>query len=145
MQYYIAVNGQSVGPMSAEQMMSYNVDPNTPVSKDGKPWAPLYTFPELMQAYQQHNTSTNRYAGAVNDLSTKKLLCGIMAILFGTLGIQYFILGKVQAGLLTILLSLVTCGIWPIVMFIQGIYMLCMSDSDFARKYVNNPAMFPLF
>ena len=68
-----------------------------------------------------------------------------MAILFGWLGIQYFICGKVGGGLLTILLTLVTCGIWEIITFIQGILMLCMSDQEFYAKYVDNDKTFPLF
>lgn len=46
--YYITLNNQTIGPMSAEQMMAYNVTNETPVSRDGGEWQPLYTYPELM-------------------------------------------------------------------------------------------------
>lgn len=79
------------------------------------------------------------------DAASKKILCGIMAILFGSLGIHYFIMGKVSAGLLTILLSLVTCGIWPLLMLVQGIMILCMSDQEFVQKYICTSKTFPIF
>lgn len=68
-----------------------------------------------------------------------------MALLFGSLGVQYFILGKTAGGLITILLSLITCGAWATITFIQGIVMLCMSDADFKRKYVDSTSTMPLF
>ncbi|MCM1310368.1 MAG: NINE protein [Bacteroides sp.] len=72
-------------------------------------------------------------------------VAGLLAIFIGSLGVHYFYLGKVGGGLLTILLTLVTCGIWGIVPFIQGILMLCMTNEEFERKYVQNPSTFPLF
>ena len=75
----------------------------------------------------------------------KRIPCGICAIILGGLGVHYFIMGKVAAGFICILLTLVTCGLWEIVTLVQGIMMLCMSDQDFMRKYQCNPATFPLF
>lgn len=153
MAYYIKMQGQVIGPMDPQQLMAYNVNPNVAISKDGIYWSPLYTFPELMQLYQQ-TRNNNGYAGnnyggyqqmSPSEVSSKKTLCGIMALLFGTLGIQYFILGKVGGGFITILLSLITCGLWEIVVFIQGIMMLCMSDQDFKRKYIDSTSVLPLF
>ncbi|MBD5329183.1 MAG: DUF4339 domain-containing protein [Bacteroides sp.] len=140
MQYYINLNGQTIGPMNIDQMMAYPVNSNTPVSRDGGDWQPLYAFPELMQRIQYKGS------GAYNsDISAKKTLCGILAILVGTLGVQYFVLGKTAGGLITILLSLVTCGAWGIVTLVQGILMLCMSDQDFEQKYINSTSTLPLF
>lgn len=141
MQYYINLQGNTIGPMTKEQMMAYNVDTNTPVSKDGGDWRPLYTYPELMAELQ--NSKSNSVSD--QEVSSKKTLCGILAILVGTLGIQYFVLGKTAGGLITILLSIVTCGCWGIVTLIQGIMMLCMSDADFKRKYIDSTSTLPLF
>ncbi len=69
----------------------------------------------------------------------------LLAIILGGLGVQYFYLGKVAAGLLTILLTFVTCGIWQILTLIQGILMFCMTNEEFRRKYVLTPSFFPLF
>ena len=142
MQYYIYLNGQSVGPMTAEQMKAYPVNSDTQVSKNGSPWAPLYTYPELMQAIQ---SGSGAQLASDKEVSSKKTLCGIFAILLGYLGIQYFILGKTAGGFLTILLSIVTCGLWGIVTFIQGIMMLCMSDSEFKNKFIDSTSTLPLF
>lgn len=72
-------------------------------------------------------------------------VAGLLAILIGSLGVHYFYLGKVGAGLLTILLSLITCGLWSVVTLVQGILMLCMSNEEFERKFVSTPSTFPLF
>ncbi len=139
MNYYITINGSTIGPMSKEQIFAYNVNQQTPVSKDGGAWAPLYTYPELMQLYQGRVNSPD------SEVQSKKTLCGILAIIVGGLGIQYFVLGKVAGGFLTILLTIVTCGIWEIVTLIQGIMMLCMSNEDFDRKYIQSTSVLPLF
>lgn len=140
MNYYIALNGQTVGPMTREQVFAYPVNAQTMISKDGGAWLPLMQYPELMQLLSIKQGGNN-----INPMAEKKTICGIMAILFGTLGIQYFILGKVGGGFLTILLSLVTCGLWGILTFVQGIMMLCMSDDEFVAKYVDNDKTLPLF
>lgn len=140
MQYYIFINGTSVGPMTMQQIFAYNVTQNTNVSTDGVNWRPLYTYPDLMLAMRQNQ---NCYID--NELNSKKILCGIIAIVLGSLGIQYFILGKVWGGILTILLIAMTCGLWSIVMVVQGIMMLCMTDEEFKRKYVDSPSVMPLF
>lgn len=72
-------------------------------------------------------------------------VAGLLAILIGAFGVHYFYLGKVGGGLLTILLSVITCSLWSIVVFIQGILMLCMTNDEFEQKYVRNPSSFPLF
>lgn len=72
-------------------------------------------------------------------------VAALLAILLGGLGIQYFYCGKVAAGIITIVLSLVTCGIWNILTLVQGIMMFCMTNREFETKYVDNSATFPLF
>ena len=72
-------------------------------------------------------------------------VAALLAIFLGGLGIQYFYLGKNTAGIIAIILSLVTCGIFEILWLIQGILMFTMSQEDFERKYVYNQATFPLF
>lgn len=139
--YYITLNNQTIGPMSADQMMAYPISQDTPVSRDGGAWQPLYTYPELMERYQH----SGKAAAGNAEISSKKTLCGIMAIILGGLGVQYFVLGRVGAGFLTILLTAITCGLWEIVTLIQGIMMLCMTDADFKRKYIDSTSTLPLF
>lgn len=141
MSYYITLNNQTVGPMTIEQMMAYSVTSDTPVSRDGGAWMPLYTYPELMEALQR----SGKTLAANAEVSSKKTLCGILAIILGGLGVHYFVLGKVGGGFITILLSIVTCGLWEIVTLIQGILMLCMTEADFKRKYIDSTSTLPLF
>lgn len=71
---------------------------------------------------------------------------GILAILLGWLGIQYFYVDKIGGGFITILLNLVTCGLWSIVTLIQGIIVLSsMTDWEFDEKYVFSRSLLPLF
>ena len=79
------------------------------------------------------------------DNESKKTLCGVFALVIGCLGIQYFLIGKTTAGILTIVISLVTLGFWGIITFIQGIMILCMSEEEWERKFVNSNKAFPLF
>lgn len=72
-------------------------------------------------------------------------VAGLLAIFLGGLGIQYFYLGKNTAGVITIIVTLVLCGIPSIIWLIQGILMLCMSQQDFERKYVYSTSTYPLF
>lgn len=58
---------------------------------------------------------------------------------------QYFYIGKNIAGILCIIISLVTCGLWQVVTFVQGILMLLMSDEEFNRKFLYTQSKFPLF
>lgn len=72
-------------------------------------------------------------------------VAALLAIFLGCFGVQYFYLGKTSGGVITILLSLVTCGAWEIVTLIQGVLMLCMTNTEFRRKYVLTQSSFPLF
>lgn len=128
--------------MTVEQLMCYNVEPQTPVIRDGGDWRPLYSYPELMEALANKNHNGG-YVSSMQD--NRKLLFGLFALFLGTLGVQYFYIGKTNAGIYTILLSLVTCSLWGIVTFIQGIMVLCMSNSEFEAKYINTPRNFPIF
>ena len=89
-------------------------------------------------------------APVVSDTSSAakkkdKTVAGLLAIFLGYLGIQYFYLGKNTAGILSIVISLCSCGIWGVITLIQGILMLTMQEEDFNAKYVDNEKTFPLF
>lgn len=68
----------------------------------------------------------------------KKVLAGIMGILFGGFGIHKFILGYSKEGVLQIVISLVTCGVGSIVGFVEGIIYLTKSDEEFYQTYQEN-------
>ena len=65
-----------------------------------------------------------------------KILFGIMTIIFNSIGVPCFMQGKVKAGILRIVLGIITLGIISIINeimgIIKGIQILCMSDEDYA-------------
>ena len=69
----------------------------------------------------------------------KKVLCGIMAILFGWLGIHKFILGYTNEGIITLVISVFTCTIGSSLLgLIEGIIYLTKSDEEFYQTYQAN-------
>lgn len=147
--YYIIYNGAPVGPMTADQVAAYDVDANTQVSVDGGDWRPLYTYPELMEQVNRPGSMPPPppHACSQQPASTdsRRVVCGVLAILIGGLGLQYFLVGKTAGGFINILLAVVTCGLWTLINFIQGIMILCMSDEEWKAKYVYSTSTFPVF
>ncbi len=72
-------------------------------------------------------------------------VAGLLALLIGGLGIHYFYIGKSKAGIYTILLTIVTCSIWSIITFVQGILFFAMTNRDFQNKFVATEKEFPIF
>lgn len=151
MQYYLFYNDKVIGPMTPQQIMQYEVNENSQISVDGGAWQPLLQFPELMTLLNQKKTVITKKQ--VEDSSSKKIASGICAILFGQLGIQYFILGKIGAGFavigITVAIYILTCGmgvyLYPLFFVAQGIYMLTLSDEKFYDKFINTNSFMPLF
>ncbi len=80
---------------------------------------------------------------------SKKVLAGIMGILFGCLGIHKFVLGYTMAGIIMLAVTIVgsaitTClclpGSGALIMWligvIEGIIYLSKSDEEFCRTYI---------
>lgn len=145
MKYFLYINNQSIGPMTAEQVTAYPVNEKTLVcTTTDHEWRPLLLFPELMSAIKSNRTNQYPNTQYLSE-DSQKTTAGVLALLLGWLGIQYFYLDKPLAGVLTILLTAVTCGIWGILMAVQGILMLTMSVQEFQQKYVNTTSSYPLF
>jgi TM2 domain-containing membrane protein YozV len=68
----------------------------------------------------------------------KKVLAGVMGILFGGFGVHKFILGYTNEGLIQIGITVVTCGMGSILGFIEGIIYLTKSDEEFYQTYQAN-------
>lgn len=66
----------------------------------------------------------------------KKVLCGVLGILLGGLGVHRFVLGDTKGGLIRLALSVVTCGFASIVGLVEGIIYLTKSDEEFVRIYI---------
>lgn len=67
-----------------------------------------------------------------------RVLYGIMTLIFNAYGVPCFMQGKVKAGILRIVLGVVTCGIIGLINEIMGIILgikiLTMSDEQFAEQ-----------
>ena len=70
------------------------------------------------------------------EVNSKKILCGIMGILFGGLGVHRFILGDTSGGLIRIVITVLTCGIGSLIGLVEGIIYLTKSDAEFYQTYM---------
>ena len=171
-EWYIVYNGQQVGPMEADKLAAYGLNSNSKVWKEGMAdWVDAYTVPELMAVINNNSVSANggyqqpvqpnpgmpkpqynQYGQYISQSGKSKTTAGILAILLGAFGAQYFYLGKIGAGFVFMLIiwgvTIITCGIGAVISvvpLIQGILMLTMSDEEFDRKYVYSNSFMPLF
>lgn len=70
----------------------------------------------------------------------------ILALVLGSIGLHYFYINKVGAGIITILVVAITCGFAAIIPFLQGILALwTMTNEEFDRKFVTSNSFFPFF
>jgi TM2 domain-containing membrane protein YozV len=95
---------------------------------------------ENKQSFEEEAKQTaNEFKENWNDLTAngenKKVIAGIMAILFGSLGIHKFILGYTKEGVIQIVITFLTCGGAGIIGFIEGIIYLTKSDEEFYNTY----------
>ena len=99
------------------------------------------------QGYPNNNGNWRQgaYDNYIPATDKSGLVAGLLAIILGVFGVQYFYCGKIGGGFLCILLTLITCGAWYTVSLIQGIYMLTLTPAEFERKYVLTNSTFPLF
>lgn len=85
------------------------------------------------------------------------MVAGILALVLGSLGIHYFYMGKVSGGLLCLgitLISAILCvliigfallSVWSVILLVQAIMMLTMSQQQFEQKYLNSTSVMPVF
>ena len=81
-------------------------------------------------------------AGGPAAGADKKMMCGILGILIGALGIHKFVLGYQKEGLIMLLVTVLTCGIGGMVMgiigLVEGIMYLTKTDEEFVNTYITN-------
>lgn len=163
--WYLFINNAQVGPLTLAEVQASSITPDTMVWNESLPqWTPAAQIPELAHLFtsgatenagtatpppppgngQQHYYAPggNYY---VSTSGKDKTVAGVLAILLGGFGAHYFYLGKIGSGFISIILSFVTCGIWPILMLVQGILMLTMSQQEFDNKFVYSDSTLPLF
>ena len=78
----------------------------------------------------------------LTEASNKKLAAGLLAIFLGSFGVHKFVLGYNTAGLIMLLVTVLTCGIAGFVMgvigIIEGIIYLTKTPEEFESVYIQN-------
>ena len=103
------------------------------------------------QSYQQSytrpyvETTINNAFNCGPEGKSRGIFC-FLALVAGSIGLHYFYINKVTAAILTIVLTIFTCGCWAIIPILQGIIILWNhTNEEFDRKFVASNSSFPLF
>ncbi len=72
---------------------------------------------------------------STSGIDCKKSTAGILGILLGGWGVHKFYLGYSTAGIIQIVITLVTCGLGALIGTIEGIIYLTKTDEDFIETY----------
>jgi len=109
-----------------------------------------YQQPGYQQPYRQpmrpYVESTANNAFNCGPEGKSRGVYAILALVLGTIGLHYFYINKVGAGIITIVLVGITCGAWAIIPVIQGILALwTLTNEEFDRKFVATDSFFPFF
>ena len=150
--HLIGADGREYGPVSAEQLRLWvregRANRHTRVRPEsGGDWQELGAVAELADVFAAGASGLPPVAapppaaGSIAARASNKIAAGICGILLGGMGIHKFILGYTQAGLIMLLVNILTCGFGGIVMhvigIIEGIIYLTKSDEEFVRTYVD--------
>jgi TM2 domain-containing membrane protein YozV len=142
----VGVDGQQYGPVNAEEIRRWIADKRanaqTLVQAEGSPeWKPLGLFAEFASELKAVPPLMAPPPSTIASRASNKIPAGVCGILLGSLGVHKFILGYTGAGLVMLLVTILTCGIaWPVIHIIgliEGIVYLCKSDEEFVRIYVD--------
>lgn len=149
----VGTDGQTYGPVPAEQLRrwiaEHRVNAQSLVLLEGTTeWKPLSAVAEFAADLKAPpiTAGTPPVMGPLPPSeatrASSKIAAGICGILLGGLGVHKFILGYTGAGLIMLLVSILTCFIGYPVMhligLIEGIIYLTKPDSEFVRIYVDN-------
>jgi TM2 domain-containing membrane protein YozV len=141
----IGTDGRQYGPVNAEQIRRWlaenRVHAQTLVQTEGaSDWKPLSSFSEFASELKVAPPPMVS-PPTVTSRASSKIPAGICAILLGSLGVHKFILGYTGAGLVMLLVTVLSCFILSPIMhiigLIEGIIYLCKPDEEFVRTYVD--------
>ena len=148
----VGKDGLQYGPVTAEQVRGWiaenRANAQTLVQGEGsQEWKPLGSLPEFAADLKPPQVSATTPPTitppppAADPRASNKIPAGICGILLGGLGVHKFILGYTGAGLVMLLVTLLTCGVaYPVmhlIGLIEGIIYLCKQDEEFVRVYVD--------
>jgi TM2 domain-containing membrane protein YozV len=66
---------------------------------------------------------------------SKRIMCGVLAIVIGGFGVHRFMLDDTKGGLIRLGISIVTCGAGGVIGLIEGIIYLTKTDEAFIQEY----------
>jgi TM2 domain-containing membrane protein YozV len=144
MYFIIGADGRRYGPVSTEQIRQWirdgRANANTLAQVEGgTDWKPLCQFQEF--ALVMPAAAPPPVYAHVTNRADSKVAAGICGILLGGLGVHKFILGYTNAGLIMLLVTILSCGVGGIVMhvigLIEGVIYLTKPDEEFVRTYVD--------
>jgi TM2 domain-containing membrane protein YozV len=148
----VGKDGQQYGPVNAEQVRAWIAEnranaqtlAQTEGSQDCKPLGSIPEFAADLKPPQMSTAAPPTMAAPPSSVAARasnRIPAGICGILLGGLGVHKFILGYTGAGLIMLLITVLTCGIgwWVmhVIGLIEGIIYLCKSDEEFVRTYVD--------
>ena len=108
--------------------------------------------PNYQEQWRQFSSQASNAIDSVfnNGPSGKSRgIAGLLAILMGWCGLHYFYIGKTNAGILFLLVAILSCGILAtittIISIIQGVLFFTSTQEEFESRWVNSPSNIPLF
>jgi TM2 domain-containing membrane protein YozV len=148
----IGADGQQYGPVNIDQIRRWmaegRVRPETLVQAEGSAdWKPLTAFPELAAEWNAVPPTITPPSAPPPILASlprasNKVPAGICGIILGAFGVHKFILGYTGAGIIMLLITILSCGtLYPvmhIIGLVEGIIYLAKSDDEFVNTYVNS-------
>lgn len=97
----------------------------------------------------------NQASAAIDDVFSNgpsgksRGVAGLLALILGGIGLHYFYMGKTNAGVLFLLVAILSCGAFGVVThvisIIQGVLFFTSSQEEFESRWVNSPSNIPLF
>jgi TM2 domain-containing membrane protein YozV len=144
----VGTDGRCYGPVPAEVLRQWltehRVNAQTLVQEEGSSaWRPLSAVGDFASDFAQAAplAAPPQMAASYSDpRASTKIPAGVCGILLGSLGVHKFILGYTGAGLVMLLVSVLTCfmaaPVMGIIGLIEGILYLTRSDAEFVRTYV---------
>jgi TM2 domain-containing membrane protein YozV len=147
----IGADGQQYGPIAADQLRRWiaegRANAQTSVQLEESPeWKPLGTIAEFAADLKPPPLGAPASFApgpfAASSRASNKVAAGVCGILLGSLGVHKFILGYTGAGLIMLLVTLLTCllasPLMHLIGIIEGIIYLTKSDEEFVRLYVDS-------
>jgi TM2 domain-containing membrane protein YozV len=147
---FIGADGRQYGPVNIDQMRRWIAEnrlrAETLVLAEGSlEWKPLNSFPELAAELKSTPPSFTPPAAIPPSISnpraSSKIPAGICGIILGAFGVHKFILGYTGAGLIMLLVSVLSCftlaPVMHLIGIIEGIFYLVKTDDDFVCTYVD--------